>query len=360
MSVPFELLANAPYVKASVNGKGPYDLVVDTGSINSPIAIEMASRLGIAVKHDPNRTVRMQLADGLAVTTESSPLMSFANLWALPGRKIYGIIGYDVLRHFVVEFDYEHRTITFYDPEKFKYAGAGTAFPAAFEMDYDPQIEGQFIVGGTPTAARFTLDTGAGGTVISAPLVKRGDLVTRVTRKVPNPKPRADGVNGMVFDTITGRIDGVRLGSYTVEQPLVALSRDTDGTFAMEDIGVNLGGNILQRFKVTIDYPNARVYLEPNNHFGDAFPADASGLVLGAEGARFKRILVQAVLAGSPADEAGIKPGDAITAIDGHSTDGYALWQIQELFKASGQTRQLTILRGGRSRTLSLKLRALA
>ena len=52
----------------------------------------------------------------------------------------------------------------------------------------------------------------------------------------------------------------------------------------MAEVGVNLGGTVLRRFKVIVDYPRQRVILEPNARLHDPFPADASGLVLTATG----------------------------------------------------------------------------
>jgi C-terminal processing protease CtpA/Prc len=101
------------------------------------------------------------------------------------------------------------------------------------------------------------------------------------------------------------------------------------------------------------------VILEPNTHFHEPFPADASGLVLTAEGPQFKRVLVHGVVEGSPADRSGIREGDVISAIDGESTDKYALWQIQDLLKDSGQTRRLTIDRHGEKMVVTLRLQAL-
>jgi hypothetical protein len=267
-----------------------------------------------------------------------------------------------VLKHFVVEFDYEHRMLTFYDPEKYRYNGPGVSIPSVLAANYDPQFDGEFtIAGAPPVPAKFTIDTGAGGTVISAPLVKKHNLLERVTQKVPLPpsKPLADGVNGLVFDAITSRISSVRLGTYTIDQPLVALSRDTDTVFASDLLGVNLGGNVLRHFTLIIDYPANRVILEPNSHFRDPFLADASGLVLTAQGANFKTIVVHGVVEGSPADRAGMKNGDIISAIDGEPADTYALWQIQELLKESGRERRVTIDRGRTTTTVVIKLRAL-
>ena len=304
----------------------------------------------------------MGLGQGVSVSIRAS-FASFAGLSVLPGRTLCGDVGYNVLKQFVVEIDYEHGAITLFDPAKFRYSGSGASLPFRLAMGYDPQVEGTLTLeDGVSIHAKFTLDTGAGGTVVSVPLVRSHDLLRRVKRQVPLPgsKPLVDGVNGLTYEAITGRIASMTLGGYTLRQPLVAMSRDTDTIFATDSLGVNLGGNVLRRFNVFIDYPGRRLILEPNAHFDDPFPADASGLVLTAQGTDFKTIVVHGIVGGSPADESGIREGDVITAIDGESTDTYALYQIQDLFKESGRTRQVTIRRGDRTRTVTVKLRALA
>jgi PDZ domain-containing protein len=354
--------ANGPYVEVKANGRGPFVFEVDTGSMTSPLASELAGEIGIKEADSTNNSiVQIGFSDEFKV---AMPLdfASFAGLWPLTGRRIYGDLGYSILKHFVVEFDYEGGTLTLYDPKRYQYFGKGTVFPASLEMGYDPQIDGKLLVSkGVEIPVRLTLDTGAGGTVVSAPIVKAHNLLKVVTAKVPNSgKPKVDGVDGLVFETTTARIDAIKLGDLVIDRPLVALSTDTDGPFAMEDIGVNLGGNVLRRFKVIVDYLRNRVILEPNSHFRDPFPSDASGLVLEADGMEFKRILVRGVVQGSPADKGGVREGDVITAIDGESTDKYALWEIQDLLKASGETKKLTIQRHERTMVMTLELHSLA
>lgn len=359
--VPMAVRANGPYVEVKANGRGPFVFEVDTGSLTSPLSSELAKEMGLKGPHSGNRSVQIGLRNDFSVPMPLD-FASFAGLWPLTGRRIYGDLGYSILKHFVVEFDYERGYLTLYDPSKYEYSGTGSVFPASLEMGYDPQIEGKLLIrSGLEIPVRFTLDTGAGGTVVSNPIVKAHNLFRTVTAKVPNAgKSKVDGVNGMVFETTTARIDAIILGNLVVDHPLVALSADTDGPFAGNDIGVNLGGNVLRRFKVIVDYPRSRVILEPNSHLHDPFAADASGLVLEADGPQFKRVLVHGVVPGSPAEKGGLQEGDVIIAIDGESTDNFALWQIQDLLKESGQTKKLTIHRRDQTMVVTLKLQSLA
>jgi PDZ domain-containing protein/aspartyl protease len=372
VQVPFELLANAVFVSAKVNGRGPFLFAIDTGSSGSVFASELTDELGMKPQGEAMGTgagatykmgvvrgkIEFNLPGGLKLSTDDANTVSMAGLWPLIGQRIYGDIGYDVLKDLVVEFDYEKKLVTFYVPADYDYSGKGQALGATLEMNYDPQIAGTFAVVGMPAVStKFTIDTGAGGTVITTPLVKANDLFKTVTDKIPSP---SHGVGGGESNDVVGRIESISLGPYKLRQPLVALSQDTTGSLAMGAIGVNVGGNILRRFTVIIDYPRRRVILEPNSHFADPFLADASGLVLKAEGSDFKTVVVQEVVSGSPAANAGLQENDVITAVDGEPVGKYALWEIQDLLKNSGHLVKLAIQRGTRSFICEFALRSLA
>ncbi|HEX3969606.1 MAG TPA: PDZ domain-containing protein, partial [Edaphobacter sp.] len=294
---------------------------------------------------------------GLTLSTDDANTLSFAGLWPLIGRPFYGNIGYDVLKDLVVQFDYERKIVTFSSPAAARRSGDGQVFNTTLEMNYDPQFAGAFTVSGlAPVPTRFTVDTGAGGTIINAPLTKANHLMENVRDKLPSP---SHGIGEGESNDLVARIAGISLGRYELQRPLVALSQDTEGSLAMASIGVNLGGNLLRRFTVTIDYPGRTLTLEPNSHFADPFPADASGLILKAEGDDFKTFIVSALVPDSPATAAGLQQGDVITAIDGRPADKYVLWELQELFKNSGHIVTLGVRRGSRSFTCRISLRSL-
>lgn len=334
VTFPFEFLANAVFISVKVNGRGPYPFYVDTGASDAIIASEESSRFGVHIKSmassmgagsdsyqmgDIAGPVEFGLPGGLTIYTDHAVTVSMAGTWPLVGERIYGNIGREILKHFVVKFDYEKKLITFYDPAKFHYAGHGQHFPSP--------MRGQVVVpGGEPIAAEFTVDTGAGGTILTAPLVKDNHLMERVSQKIPSP---SHGIGNGVSEDVLGRVTQLRLGTYTVEKPLVALSQDMEGSLA-HDAFVNMGGNVLSRFIVIIDYVRHEVILEPNGHLGEPFAADASGMVLEAKGEDFRTFTVRGIVAGSASDRAGIKAGDIITSIDGVPAGRYALWELQK------------------------------
>jgi hypothetical protein len=122
-----DVRANAPYVGVKASGQGPFVFEVDTGSMTSPLASELAKEMGLEESNSTSKgTVEITFADGFDVPMPLD-FASFAGLWPLTGRRIYGDLGYSILKHFVVEFDYEDGYLTLYDPKKYRYSGGGSS-----------------------------------------------------------------------------------------------------------------------------------------------------------------------------------------------------------------------------------------
>lgn len=62
------------------------------------------------------------------------------------------------------------------------------------------------------------------------------------------------------------------------------------------------------------------------------------------------------VFSGSPADRAGIKPGDIITGVAGKTVDSREAFGTYTSTLASGQTVSLSVTRDGSSRTVPVRL----
>lgn len=371
IQIPFELLANAIFIPVRVDGKGPYLFALDTGSTNSVIAREVSEELRIVAGARFHATgagsdsslasrvekVEFGLPGPLVRSTTQAAVIAMSGLWPLIGRRFYGDIGYDVIQPFVVEIDYQRKILTLHDPERYRGFVGGVTLPFRLFGSYDPQIDGQIVVAGRPPIpVRFTIDTGAGGTIVSSPLVDSYHLLDVVQKTVAT---QDTGIGNAQPTEVAARLTAIRVGPYELRGPLVALSRDKMGSLSNAAISVNLGGNILRRFTVIIDYSRNRLTLKPNASFDAPFKYDASGLLLEANGDDFRTFVVKSVLMHSAASDAGIQPGDVILAVDGKSTERVALWQLQELLQASGSSVPVTIGREGKRREYVLALRAL-
>ena len=100
-------------------------------------------------------------------------------------------------------------------------------------------------------------------------------------------------------------------------------------------------------------------YLPPQQFSDFSHSLDGQGESfegIGAEvTARGNQIIILGPLPNSPADRAGIKPGDVLLAVDGQNTDGMALLDVVDLIRGpKGSTVNLTILRAGSSSRMDI------
>lgn len=366
---PCSVLANAVFVPVTVHGHGPLLFALDTGSYNSIVASEIVGELGVKTKGSMSGmgsgssytmadipSLDMRLPGGLALWTSHGAAIPMAGPSALIARRFDGVVGADVLKQLVVEIDYVTSSVTLHDPAHYAYSGRGAVLPFTFWNEYDPLISGEITIPNhPPIAVRMLIDTGAGGTVITTPFVSTHRLVSALPT-LPAPDMGAGGGASMKHLT---RLGSLRIGPYTIAHPLGALSEDTEGTFAHADFDINLGGDVLSRFTVIIDYPGRRLILEPNPAYGKPFRADASGLVLEARGKDYRTFVITGIVPASPAADAALRPGDVIAAPDSGSTRGLALWEFEELLKRAGSTLTLTVKRGAKTSDVRLRLRTL-
>lgn len=190
--------------------------------------------------------------------------------------------------------------------------------------------------------------------MLSTPFTNANHVLDAVTKRVSGNIYGAGGES----KRLAGRIAALQLGPYTLRGPVAGFSTGTkEGALASTDIGALVGGEILQRFTVTFDYPHHRILLEPNSRFGDAFHANQSGFSLVAKGPGFHTFESDDIESGSPADLAGLRKGDVLTAIDGHPASDYDLDKIDQLFQQTGRTLHLTIQRGDRTLEVDLELK---
>jgi membrane-associated protease RseP (regulator of RpoE activity) len=171
-----------------------------------------------------------------------------------------------------------------------------------------PQIEA--TVDGI--AGRFSLDTGSNGSLILYPgFAKAHSLVSRYR---PTTEIMSSvGIGGPVYSLIT-RAGEFNIGGHSIKRPVTFLPKTPAGASADTKTAGNIGSGILRRFTLTLDYPRAQAYFEPNSMFADPDLADRSGLRVNAAPRGFEVVFV---VKGSAAMRAGLAEGDVIVAING-------------------------------------------
>ncbi|MGB7022335.1 MAG: hypothetical protein WBD73_00920, partial [Candidatus Acidiferrales bacterium] len=126
--VPVEVSGHLVLVPIRVNGAQPSWFLLDTTRPTSSLDDVRAVALGLLPPGSAgSKSLSSVVLDfpSLKVSTPSLALDSLGDLSSRVGRAIQGILGADVLSHFVVVISYDRQTLQFYDPKSFQYKGAG-------------------------------------------------------------------------------------------------------------------------------------------------------------------------------------------------------------------------------------------
>lgn len=360
-TVAIDLFHNRVYVPVEVNGRGPFEMVLDTGAGVSGLSEATAHAVGLHTSGDAQLTgngeSRLKVTMAKNVTLQLGPaqipekqvaIIAFRELESHEGRTIDGVLGVDLFRRFIVVIDYGAKTLALYTPQGFSYHGDGVAVPlhigraALFDAHLDVDGEG-------PVDCRLAVDSGTYSALrLYRPFVRKHHLPVANTQVVDS---FGFGLGGE-FPEKLGRVGALRIGGVTLNQPPVSFSDADGGATSAAAYDGTIGGEILSRFTVIFDYPHQQMILEPNPLFSEPFPADHSGVVVGVNDSG--AITVLHVLDHTPAQDAGIRQGDVIIGVNTEDASGLGVEGIRRLFLRSANYR-IRLLRGGQTLEVVLK-----
>ena len=103
---------------------------------------------------------------------------------------------------------------------------------------------------------------------------------------------------------------------------------------------------MLSRFRLFFDYARDRIVFEPGERSARPFVFGSSGLLLVATGEDFARVVVDHVVSGSPAAEAGLREGDIVVTVDGVEASSIPLLRLLERTRLPGEKLDLRLRRG--------------
>jgi hypothetical protein len=272
------------------------------------------------------RTAGLEV-DGL--TVYALPLDGLSSVF---GMKLAGILGNDVIGRTVAEIDYAGQVLTLYSPSVF--------IPPKAEMlrmtieGHLPFVRTNVLVGGRTIDAKMEIDTGSTGAVLfNGPFVRKNRLIARIGNSLAS---RTGGIGGTGTSRV-GRITGVNLGGTVLHEPLAVLFTGSKGDNASSRYDGLLGGAIFRRFKLTVDIPGRRLFLQPTPAVEKPFETDMSGLDLVAEGDDLSRILIDEVKPASAAAKAGMRGGEFIRRVNGRPVDELGIEGVRKLFRTPGE-----------------------
>jgi hypothetical protein len=365
--IPFHYAARHVWVKVSVDGGEFADFLLDTGASITVLDSAFAASRGIVAEgrvqvtgagsdqggasFSQVRSLFVPGPDGQGVELgpEKVAVLSLApHLEPFFWRPVAGVLGYDFISRFALTIDYDAETLTLEDPQGFHYGGGGAPIP--FELSGSiPVIEARLD---SSITGRFRLDVGSGSTVdLHTPFVRANRLSERTGRKLT---ALGGGFGGTFSGDIT-RMKRMAIGPYAWDDPIVILSGAREGGLASEDYAGNIGNQVLERFRPTFDYTRKTVWLEPAARFDERDEFSLAGVQL----ARFDGVVrAMTVLAGSPAQAAGLAEGDQVEAVDGRPMKDWTLEALDVMFERGrpGERHRITFRRDGKKRTVTMVL----
>lgn len=345
-SISFKCIKNLIVVPLYVNGKGPYDFVLDTGVgpmiVTDPSIIDSlnfnmlrkikVSGLGIeTVEAFVSQNITARLGNAVMDHVPTAILKEdLFNLSGHLGIKIYGLIGFNFFNSFVVDIRYnENRIIVSNYGAKIKYRGE--KIPIIVENQKPYVMASIEIPGGGTVNARFLIDTGASHAL---------SLETLDGTAFPLPAKTISANLGMSLSGqikgYVGRVKKFKLGDYTFKDVIAGFPdfKTISDKIDLTKRNGNLGADLLRKFNLQINYEEGFICIKPNSYSKLPFEHDMVGMVIYLDQKEYKRLLIGEIDPNSPAERAGLCQDDEIIGVNFKSVDAYSLNDLTEMFKS--------------------------
>ncbi len=309
------------------------------------------------------------------------------DLSAQLGTVVHGIIGYQLFKDFIIEFNYIKKHITLYDPETYRYKNCRKC--VSFDLDIQNHkafIDVEMSIRSEPIPIKLLLDSGLGDGVW---LFEKTNELLRVPKKHYNDLLGL-GLNGSIYGN-RALSNYIKLDSFTLSDVITAYpdSTSTSNITNKKSRNGSLGAEVFKRFHSVVDYTNGRLTLSKNKSYRAPFYYNKSGLTfqqntdiinavsitytnpgdftvrggriiispVGKSETNYKRILrktykIIAVRPGSPAAIAGLQENDLIISINGSPVRKLSLKNVNDFFfQKEGEEISLFVERNGQEFT---------
>ncbi|WP_420318233.1 aspartyl protease family protein [Ekhidna sp.] len=368
-STEMKLYGDHIFISLSVDGSDPLDFIFDTGDGLPVIDIDIAESLNLDLDHSSSKTSAQGTVQGALIdhnTIELNGILlekdiqlyatSLSHLERSIGKNIDGIIGYDLLHHYVVKLDYDKGLFELYDPGSYNHDGFGESFE--FKLDnYIPHIEGEVTLNdGEVISGEFFINTGAGTTLdFNTRFAEKNDVISKTGKHFSYPVAGLSKKETMHYE---GRVRNFGFGTFDFSKMPIGISTAKSGIQNNKKVAGILGNKLLRRFNITFDYSRGKIYFLKNKSYNDAFKVNASGLYLQLN-EDMSKVIVHRVYDASPSKIAGVVVDAEILKVNGKDASEYSLPELRELLEEVNQDVELTLWQMGEEKSIKLDLRQL-
>jgi hypothetical protein len=361
-TMPFEMVDNRIIVSARMNGV-PLRLLLDTGADEGYLTTEAGRRLHLVVtgEEDGSGTgparVRMEKTKVREIRLGDGIFHDWSMVLAPPDKpdNVFGllapdgVIGKPVFDRYVVAIDYQQRLLTFTPSSQYETPKDAVVVP--FDLPRQiPVIDAE--LDGVP--GKFGVDTGARSSLlIYGPFAKEHKLKEKYGAHLEGVT--GWGIGGPIR-SLLARSQHLSFGGFDVRGSIVRLSTLATGLTSSTELAGLIGPDVLARFIVTFNYSKRQMLLEKSKEFARVDSYDRAGMWMGQGSQDFFAL---DVIAGGPADEAGIRKGDRLIEIDGVAAGKLVLPEVRERMRRGepGSRVKILVEHEGSRRLVEVRLR---
>jgi hypothetical protein len=282
---------------------------------------------------------------GLDVTSLDFHINDYQILTEVYGLRVDGIIGYSFLRRYIVSLDFDNQMISVYSPGSYKYPPKGTFLKPSFA---NIPITRHEISDLKTYDANFYFDTGAGMCVMFSEQFIKDSVFLNPRRKIVSTQ--VEGLIGKISMKLS-TMKRMSIGPYRFKKIPIHIYNDSVNVFSYPSLVGLLGCDLLRRFNIVLNYPERNIHLAPNTHLKDPFDYSYTGMnFYFIDG----RIVIAEVQQGSPAEKAGLQPGDVIFGIENNFSN--SIQQYKAMLQNPGEKLRVIVFRNNQPTMFELKV----
>jgi hypothetical protein len=331
VSISIQVVNNLIIVPVKINNSPPFNFLLDTGvkttilseplllnflqsdSSEAVLVLGLGKQGYIIAEKLKNITFLLEGITGEKMDMIVLPegIISLSEHLGFP---VYGILGYDLFKQFPVYINYSANIITLYKESTYRVPKRRTTKVPMKIKNSKPYINAVITSwDGKVDTVEMLVDLGA-----SAPILLNEEYKDYSEKHIQSYLGK--GISGKLFGT-EGRVKSFKIADIEFNNPIVSYPKD-DYLFPaeakIEQWDGIIGGGLLKRFQVIIDYSESVLYLKRNYRYNEPMFANLSGMEVIAEGLAYNKFKVDFVRPNSAADIAGVKEGDYIITINNH------------------------------------------
>ena len=248
------------------------------------------------------------------------------------------------VKKYIVKINFDSLRIEVFTPGEIKYPKSGTILRPAFTT---LPIQNLTVKDRRKIDFNFYFDTGAGLCFLMSEVFAQDSAILLKKRKPIYTQ--AEGMGGRLQMQLTV-VRYLQIGHYKFRNVPTYIFTDDYNVTSYPYVGGLLGNDLLRRFNLIVNYPQREIHLQPNSHFTDPFDYAYTGMATYyLEG----RIVIEDIIAGSPADKAGLKVNDILIGVGTSFTNNIMQYKTQ-LQNATGKIK-VFISRDGKIMELFIK-----